>query len=235
MAETLHDPSLINKKKKKNVPGTQQYLDIEEIKEGTVVLKNGNMRGVLAVSSINFSLKSSEEQDAIIYAYQSFLNSLDFPVQITISSRKFSVSDYLEKLKGIEEKQGNELLRVQTAEYRKYIESLIEFANIMSKTFYITVPFSPIEAADDAKEKLKAGKETARKQGKMKHSEKNFKRYRSQLQQRVNHVKNGLSGIGIRMVPLDTAELIELYYTLYNPEATHEKKLADMDKLDIQT
>jgi type IV secretory pathway VirB4 component len=233
MAEQLHDEKLV--KGKKGSASTQQYLDIEEIKEDTVILKNGNLRAVLAVSSINFALKSTQEQDSIIYAYQGFLNSIDFPIQIVINSRKFNISDYLEKLKKVEEQQSNELLRIQIVEYRKYIQSLVEIANIMSKTFYIVVPFSPVESNLAPTERFKIGKEAARKQGSLKHTEKDFKRYKSQLAQRVSHVQNGLSGVGIKMVPLETSELIELYYTLYNPEATHEKKLADPDKLEIQS
>ena len=233
MAKSMHDPNLIHNKKKTG--STQDYLDIAGIREDVALLKNGNLRGVLAVSSINFSLKSSEEQDSIIYAYQSFLNSIDFPIQIVVNSRKFNIYEYLEKLKGLEQKQGNELLRVQTAEYRNYIESLIEIANIMSKTFYVVVPFSPVEMSGNATDKLKESAKTLKSKqvGEKKYSNAEFQRLKSQLQQRVSHVQSGLSGIGIRMVQLNTQELIELYYTLYNPEAVHEKKLADPSELDI--
>lgn len=233
MPLSLHDPSLVQQKKAAS--STQQYLDISEIREDIVVLRNGNLRAVLAVSSINFALKSSEEQDSIIYSYQSFLNSLDFPLEIVIHSRKFNIREYLEKLKGIEEQQSNELLRIQTQEYRNYIASLIEIANIMSKTFYIVIPFSPSELTEGTKEKLKKGAKAAKamKTGAKKYGHEEFQRLKSQLMQRVSHVETSLSGIGVRMVPLNTQELLELYYTLYNPEAAHEKKLGDTAELDL--
>lgn len=233
MALSLHDKELV--KEKKSAASTQQYLDVSEIREDIVLLRNGNLRAILAVSSINFALKSSEEQDSIIYAYQSFLNSLDFPVQIVVHSRKFNIHDYLERLKEIEQQQANELLRVQTQEYRNYIVSLIEIANIMSKTFYIVVPFSPVELTETGGGKLKKGAKAARaaRAGAKKYSNEEFQRLRSQLLQRVSHVQTALSGIGVRMVQLNTQEIIELFYTLYNPEAIHEKKLADPSELDL--
>lgn len=233
MADTVTDPNL--KKDKKKAGSTQEYLDIAEIREDVVILRNGNMRAVLAVSSINFALKSTEEQDSIIYAYQSFLNSLDFPLQIVINSRKFNIYDYLERLRDLEQKQGNELLRIQTQEYRNYISSLIEIANIMSKTFYIVVPFSPVELSESAGEKLKKGAKAAKAQrgAYKRYSHEDFQRLKGQLLQRVAHITTGLSGIGVRMIQLNTQELIELYYTLYNPEATHEKKLVETSQLDI--
>lgn len=139
--------SLHSKKITKSTPqvATQQFLDIAEIKEDVIVLKNGSYRGVLAVSSINYDLKSSEEQDAIINQYQNFLNSLDFPVQILINSRKLNINSYLEFIDNKEKEQMNELLRIQTAEYRNFIQQLVSVSNIMDKNFFIILPFSPIE------------------------------------------------------------------------------------------
>src|SRR3989338_5399650 len=109
-------------------PSTEAYLDIAEIKEGTVVLKDGSLRAVIVVSSTNFSLKSGQEQNALISSYQSFLNSLEFPVQILMQSRKLDIHNYLEKLRIIMQQQTNELLRLQTQEYIEYVSKLIEYA-----------------------------------------------------------------------------------------------------------
>ncbi len=126
---------------------TQQFLEIDQIKEGTIILRNSGLRGALMVSSLNFALKSGEEQDAILYQFQNFLNSLDFSVQIFIQSRKLNITGYLEKLKELEEKQTNELLKIQTREYQEFVKSLIEAGSIMSKNFFIVVSFSPWETA----------------------------------------------------------------------------------------
>lgn len=214
-------------------PGsTQQFLDIEEIKEGTVVLKDGTLRIILMTSAINFALKSSKEQEAIIYHYQSFLNSLDFPVQIVINSRRLNITSYLETLEEREKSQTNELLKIQTAEYREFIRGLVEMANIMKKTFYVVVPFAPIEAKRESlSEKLKVFLGSI-KVAKLK--KERFAKYKDQLLQRVEHVATNLEGVGVRMAPLNTQELIELFYTLYNPGLPHEKGVAEISQLEIE-
>src|SRR3989344_520339 len=126
----------------KPTASTQAYLDIAEIKENTIVMKDGSLRAILVVSSTNFSLKSVEEQNALVNAYQNFLNSLEFPVQIVMQSRKLDIHAYLDKLRSTMQQQTNELLRLQTQEYIEYISKLIEFASIMTKTFYIIIPLS---------------------------------------------------------------------------------------------
>src|SRR3990167_8041994 len=119
---------------------TQAFLDIAEIKENIVIMKDGSFRAIVVVSSTNFSLKSVEEQNALIAAYQNFLNSLEFPVQIVMQSRKLDIHAYLDKLRSTMQQQTNELLRLQTQEYIEYISKLIEFASIMNKTFYVIIP-----------------------------------------------------------------------------------------------
>ena len=123
----------------------QEFVDIAEIKDGVVILKNNSLRAVLMVSSINFDLKSTQEQEAIVAAYQNFLNSLDFPLQILISSRKLDISPYMELLTEKENVQENDLLRFQISEYRAFMKNLVGTANIMAKTFYIVVPFALTE------------------------------------------------------------------------------------------
>ncbi|MCX6790707.1 MAG: hypothetical protein NTV62_00745 [Candidatus Gribaldobacteria bacterium] len=121
---------------------SQNFLEFKQIKEGIITLKNRALRGVLLVSSINFDLKSEEEQNAIIFQFQNFLNSLDFSTQIIIQSRRLNITGYFEKLKEFEQKQKNELLKIQTAEYRKFIESLVGRGTIMTKQFFVVVPYS---------------------------------------------------------------------------------------------
>src|SRR3989338_9251921 len=125
---------------KTKLPATQTYLPIAEIKDGTVLLKDGTLRAVLMVSSINFALKSEDEQNALISAYVGFLNSIDFPIQIVVQSRKLQIGPYLEKLGEIERAQTNELLKVQIADYRAFVTELIEIGQIMTKRYYVVVP-----------------------------------------------------------------------------------------------
>lgn len=216
-------------KQNKKGLSTQKYLEIAEIKDGIVIMKNGSMKAILMVSSINFALKSIDEQDAIIYHYQSFLNSLDFSVQIVINSRQLNLDNYLQVLKDQEKKQMNELLRMQTSSYIEYIQGLVKMANIVSKTFYIVVPFSVSEAKGGALSVLKGSGSSA----KLMSSRATFEKYKDQLFQRVDHVIENLSGTGLRMTMLSTQELIELYYNLYNPEISEKKGLADMADLDL--
>ena len=128
------------KSTKPTMKSTQSFLRISEIKNDVVVLDDGSLRAVVAVSSTNFDLKSQDEQNSIIFNFQRFLNSLDFPVQILMQSRKMEIGGYLEKLKRLAEKQTNELLRVQTEEYTEFIARLIENASIMNKNFYVIIP-----------------------------------------------------------------------------------------------
>ena len=124
---------------------TQEFLEIKDIREGVLLLKNNSIRGILMVSSINFALKSDEEQSAIIYAFQTFLNSLDFFCQIVIQSRNINITPYLDGLKDLEEKQTSELLKQQTASYRDFIKNLVKGDMIMTKNFYVVVPYSLME------------------------------------------------------------------------------------------
>jgi type IV secretory pathway VirB4 component len=183
---------------------TQQFLEIEDIREGVVILKDGSLRGVLSVSSLNFALKSEEEQNAIIYQFQNFLNSLDFQVQIYIQSRKLNITGYIEKLKELERQQKDELLKLQTKDYIQFIENLLAGGSIMSKSFYLIVPFyaSPV-----------SGKKVAKKL-----SDEEFERAKTQLWERMEFVAQGLRGCGLICAPLGTTELIELFWSIYHPK-----------------
>jgi len=211
---------------------TQQFLDVSEIKEDTIVLKNGALRAIMAVSAINYDLKSTEEQEAIIVQYQNFLNSLDFPLQILITSRKINMGEYLEFLEKREKIQSNELLKLQISEYRNFISQLISISNIMDKNFYLIIPFAPIENTEtgfftnlmnsiNPKKTIVEKRET-------------FETYRNQLFQRAEHITAGLSGIGLRMTPLKTQELIELLYNSYNPTVYTPDEISNIQDLDVK-
>jgi len=192
---------------------TQQFLEIGQIKEGTVVLKNKALRGVIMVSSLNFALKSEDEQNAILYQFQSFLNSLDFSIEIVVQSRRLNITGYLDKLKKLEKAQEIELLKVQTADYRKFIGDLIGGGAIMSKNFFVTVPFALIEIPG-----LKPKKGSPAQEAAIALTEERFRQAKSQLWQRMEFVALGLRRCGLQCVPLNTTELIELFWGLYHPE-----------------
>jgi len=193
---------------------TQDFIPIEQIRQGTVILKNKALRGVLMVSSINFALQSQDERKATIYRFQSFLNILDFSCQILVQSRRLNLSGYLEELERLEKQQERELLKIQTREYRKFIEELLAQGIIMSKKFFVIVPFTIWES-----EGLHTKKKSFFKKPEIpKMTEENFQRCRSQLWQRMEFVAMGLRRCGLKSVPLKTSELIEFFWTLYHPE-----------------
>lgn len=192
---------------------TQQFLEIEQIREGVTVLKNKTLRGVLMVSSLNFALKSEEEQNAIIYQFQEFLNSLDFSCQILVQTRRLNITGYLDKLKELEEKQENELLRIQTKGYREFIASMIKEGVIMTKTFYAIIPFypGPLESSKFSAKKSKDQKPVSL-------TEEAFQRNKTQLWQRMEFLALGLKRCGLQAIPLITPELIELFWRFYHPK-----------------
>ncbi len=186
---------------------TQQFLEIDQIREGILILKNRSLRAILMVSSLNFALKSEDEQQAIVYQFQNFLNSLDFPIEILVQSRILNIAGYLDKLKSMEAKQENELLKIQTAEYRKFINKLIAGRQILSKTFFVVVPFTLVEMP-----KIGGKKETG------KFDKEEFQRSKSQVQQRTDFVASGLRRCGLQCTFLNSLETIELFWALYHPE-----------------
>lgn len=221
------------KPKKKSTGGssTQKYVDVEELRDGMIILKSGALRSVLLVSSLNFDLKSSQEQEAIIAQYQSFLNSLDFPVQIVVQSRRFNIAPYMAQLDEQERQQENELLRFQIGEYKGFIKNLSEVSNIMSKFFYIVVPFAPAEDKASGFFSKMAGifspKQASGSKGEL------FETYKSQMLQRVDHVAQALSATGVRVTQLNTEELIELLYNSYNPSLFTTTDLKNVEKVEL--
>jgi hypothetical protein len=216
---------------KKVTPSTQHHLDIAEIRDDVVILNDGTLRSVLLVSSINFSLKSEDEQNAIIGAYISFLNSLEFPLQIVIQSRPLDIDSYLAKLKTIEKEQTNELLRIQTADYRQYVTELVQLGEIMTKRFYVTIPYDPASDKQRSWFRRFMGVFSAASQVRL--SQDQFQKRRHALTQRVEHVLTGLNSMSLRAVTLDTQGLIELYYNTYNPQEHNRERMVTTDKLQL--
>lgn len=214
----------------KPTASTQKYLDIAEIKEDTVVMRDGSLRAVIVVSSVNFSLKSGDEQNALISAYQGFLNGLEFSIEILMQSRKLDIHSYLDKLRTIMQQQTNELLRQQTQEYIEYISKLIEFASIMNKTFYIIIPLTTGAVKTSFMSKITGlfspGREiSSQKLG--------FESSREELFKRVNQVSSGLSSMGLKTIVLNTEELVELMYNSYNLSTASPIKIKSIEDLDL--
>jgi hypothetical protein len=199
-------------------PATQEFVDIEKIREGVIILKNGGLRAVLMCSSRNLELESIDSQNAIINAYADFLNSFDWPLQIVIHSRKLDIKPYLATLEEKLKVQENELLKIQTAEYIDFVRSFVTLSDIMIKRFYTVVPFDPVESKTEGPfEKISSLIKAPSKKSQELPEEK-FQEYRNQLFQRVEHIILALAHVGIKAVGLQTEELIELFYNLYNPE-----------------
>lgn len=216
---------------KKGAP-VQQYLDIAEIRDDAVLLRDGSLRMVLGVASINFALKSEDEQNALVSGYAQFLNSLDYPIQIVIQSRKLNIDQYLARLKSAEKEQTNELLRVQITDYLAFIKELVELGEIMSKRFFVAVPYSPV--SDKRKSFWARLYELFTPLSAFRFKEERFQTSRKALIQRVGNVESGLSSLGLKMQRLDTQALIELYYTAYNPDLAQTEKLPDVSKVRLE-
>jgi len=196
---------------------TQDFVPIKEIRDGVVVLKDGSLRMVLIASSLNFALKSQDEQMAILMQYQNFLNSLDFHIQIFIQSRRLDITSYIQILQEKLAIQTNDLLKTQTREYIEFIKEFTEGTNIMTKSFFIAVPYdsSVLTGSKDGGGLL--SKIFGRKGGNNEEAYNQFAEQKTQLEQRTSVVQQGLGRIGIRAVPLGTEELVELYFKLFNP------------------
>lgn len=228
--ELLHSKNLTSGNS--GAGSTQKYVDVEEVHDGVMILKDGSLRAVLMVSSINFDLKATEEQDSIISQYQNFLNSLDFPIQIIVSSRKLNINPYLDYLKKKETQLTNELLSLQLEEYRNFIKNLTDVSNIMSKFFYVVVPFHPVENVKTGIFDRFFG--STNSQMAIARRRELFDTYKNQLWQRIDHISASLSGSGVKIVPLRTEELIELLYNSYNPSIHNNTIIKDVDKIELR-
>ncbi len=219
---------MADKKDQAKIKSTQSYLTIKEIREDTMIMEAGAYIAVVAVSSINFALKSTEEQNALVSGYMNFLNSLDFEIQILMQSRKMDIHVYLEQVRKMMERQTNELLRVQTQEYIEFVSKLVENASIMNKAFYVVVVHYPGLQLGTGKKsffsffkKSSAVDELAAKNAK-------FEEEKQKLDRKVNTVVGGLAGLGMRSTRLATAAVTELLYNSYNLGSA---PMVDMSKL----
>jgi hypothetical protein len=191
---------------------TQMFLEVSQIRKGVVILKNKALRTVVLISSTNFALKSEQEQDAVIYQFQSFLNSLDFPIQIFIQSQRLNISRYLQRIKEAKDKQQNKLLKAEAIEYYKFIQAIVGTGVIMKKNFYLIIPFEISVAKGGGIGDIKTSFI-----GQKKIQEKEFERFRHQLFQRRDFVLSGIRRCGLQGIPLNSRELIELYWSVHNP------------------
>ncbi len=212
-----------------NSKATQDFVPIQEIRDGIVVLKTGGLRLVLIVSSINFALKSGDEQTAILLQFQNFLNSLDFHVQLFVESRRLDIRPYLRTLEERLVAQTNDLMKVQTREYIEFIKKFTESTDIMSKSFFVIIPYTPpldLRKSGGMLAKFLPGRSAAPlRQGSagqigQEDDQADFEEHRTQLEQRGAVVEQGFSRLGLRVLQLGTEELVELYFKIFNPGET---------------
>lgn len=219
-------------KKKKSIVPAQQHLLIGEIKNDTVIMKDGTLRAVLLVSSINFALKNEDEQNAIVQAYVSFLNSLEHPLQVVIQSRRLHIKPYLDTLIQKEHQQTNELLRTQIADYRSFVAQLVDLGQIMSKQFYLVVPYDPL--SNKQKSFWSRVKELLHPAITVKLKEERFLKRKYDLDSRVRQVESGLASMSLTIARLDTQSLIEMYYSTYNPDIALSEPLPPLNQMDVE-
>lgn len=200
---------------------SQDFVPIKEVRDGIVKLKDGSLRAVVMVSSLNLSLKSEEEQTAIILQFQNFLNTLEFSTQIIVQSRRLDIRPYINTLEKRFQEVEEDLLRTQTREYIGFIQWFNESVNIMTKSFFIVIPYGQTAIATPTGNPLSGLFGKRKKKGSQTSVEmEKFEEQRSQLEQRIAIVRQGLASIGIKAVTLGTQEVIELYYNNFNPGET---------------
>ncbi len=201
---------------------TQDFVPIQEIRDGVITLKNGGMRAIILASSLNFALKSSDEQNSIMLQFQNFLNSLDFSIQIFVQSKKLDIRPYIALLEGQYKDQLTELMKVQVREYIEFIKTFVENTNIMSKSFFVVIPYDPplLTASKNPLMNALPGRKSGVKDTGT--ADEKFQEYRSQLEQRVSVVEQGLVRCGVRTAELGTEEVVELFYKIFNPGETEK-------------
>jgi len=205
---------MINPQAKKS-GATQEFVPIKEIRDGIVILKDGSLRLVLMASSINYYLKSADEQMGILTQYQDFLNSLDFPIQICMESRRLDIKPYLATLEEQLKNQTNDLIKLQTREYIEFIKNFTDTTNIMTKLFYVVVPYelTSISSGLGIIGRMFGKKNNTRDEETLKQ----FQEHKTQIEQRASVIKQGLNRLSVRVAQLGTEELVELYYKAFNP------------------
>lgn len=219
--------------KKSPGPSTQNTLQIAEIRDGIVIMKDGSLRSVVMCQSINFDLMSPNEREAVEFSYQGFLNSLYFPIQVFIRSQKVDLGSYLENLNKIRTEQDNVLLGLLMEDYIAYVRYLLETANIMDKQFFIVVPFYPsLITQEGLATNIRKFFNIFKPRETVVLNETEFAKHKTELAQRTQVILNGMSQMGVRAVPLNTQELIELYYSFYNPDTASQQSLTDVSEFD---
>jgi len=203
------------KTKKTSNKATQDFVPIKEVRDGIVILKGGGLRGILMASSLNFALKSDDEQTAFIMQFQNFLNSLDFTTQIFVQSRMLDIRPYIATLEVAYKEQIDDLMRVQIREYIEFVKNFTEAANIMTKNFFVVVPYNPAVIAVD--KGIVSKLPWSKSKVDPKEANKTFEENVSQIEQRISIVQQGLVRSGVRTVQLGTEEVVELYYKIFNP------------------
>jgi hypothetical protein len=229
-------PNSIMNTKRVNSNSAQNSLQIAEIRDGIVIMKDGSFRSVVMVKAINFDLMSGEERESVEFAYQGFLNSLYFPIQIFIHSEKIDIKPYLDLLQKIRTNQDNMLLALLMDDYIEYMYALSQQTNIMDKQFYVIVPYSP---NDELKPNISSSKNFftglvdifSNANKKVTIDEPALVKAKDELRNRVQALLSGLQQSSIQGIPLDTQELIELYYNTYNPDTAVRQQLKDFDGL----
>ncbi|MFA6338535.1 MAG: hypothetical protein WCW87_00515 [Candidatus Paceibacterota bacterium] len=206
-----------NTQNTQNAKATQDFIPMKEIRDGIVVLKDGSLRAIVMTSSLNFALKSEDEQNAIILQFQNFLNSVNFSIQIFAESRKLDIRPYIALLENRLKDQVSDLMKIQTGEYIEFIRTFTESTNIMTKSFFIVIPYSP--AILNIKKSTFGGILPQKDKPTSKKADQSFdfEEHRTQLEQRISVVEQGLVRCGVRVVQLGTEEIIELFYKLFNP------------------
>ncbi len=220
-------------KKKRSIPNSQAHVPIAEIKNDSVVMKDGTLRAVLMVSSVNFGLLNEEEQQAIISSYVSFLNSLDHPLQICIQSRQLNIRPYMETLQTRREQIENELLKAQISDYISFINETVTLRNITSKQFYVVIPYDPM--TNKKKSFWSRLSDALNPINLIRLKEETFKKRKGELDARVRLIEAGLSGMNLDVIRLDTQALIELYYSTYNPDIAQNQPLAPVDYMRVES
>lgn len=207
---------------------TQEHIDVAEIKDGIAITKEGGMRMILLATSVNFSLKSEEEQNAIIARYQGFLNSLNFPVQILVQSRRLDLEQYLQKLEVRLKEETNELVQLQINDYVIYVRKLLTIANIMEKKFFVIIPYNPprMQSRSFFDKIFHSTKNVAPKM-----SEREFGQYKEEMSERSNTISGELGALGVKTALLSTQQIIELLYSSFNLEEASKERLVEYKNL----
>jgi hypothetical protein len=208
------------------VTSTQQFIPIAQIKQGILILKDGGLRAILEISPVNFALKSQQDQDVLIGQFQNFLNSLEFPLQMVVQSRRLDIFPYLKGLIDYAQNISSDLLRIHAFDYIDFVQRLTGLANIMEKKFFCVVPYEaqPLENPSMLKKLFSS-------RLKISVTQSQFERYKEKLEQRVQIISGGLKSMGLQVKRLNTQAIIEEFYYIFNPEEAHEERLQNLAQI----